>query len=411
MKLKIYKSALYVAMLLFPLGQPAIAQGISDTSEKQSGDRYEGNRSGFDRKLDMAMTSIDRGLKNLNQKLNLDKLENEFSQDVDQMVRSVTTGAGDLQDGILQSGDVQEKIKTYSKSYPAEANDKLQIENKYGRVNINTWTKNEVKVDVQIKGDASDDETAQKFIDAINVSDSKDGNTISFRTVFGNNSGSIWNLFNNMNNHRKIEVNYTVYMPSTMSLEMNNRYGAVVLPSLSGKVTINNAYGSLNAKSLTNPSNELNFKYYEVSIEELAGGEINLSYGSLKLGSVGRLEANVNYAPIDIGKLASSGSLNVRYGGGIKISEISKALKNLDISSSYSSVNIGLKGDESFDFDVTVKYGSFNYDENKLKITSKSPSDDAKGFHPTKSYRGYMGSNSSSNKITISSTYQSVKLE
>jgi hypothetical protein len=410
MILKIYKSAFYIALLIF-LGQPAIAQGvISDTSEKQSFDQNKSGGSDFHRKLDMAINTLDQTFKNLDQKLQLEKLGTEISDEVNGMVTTISSGAGDQNESELP-GDAQERIKTYSKSYPADANDKLQIENKYGRVNVNTWAKNEVRVDVQIKGDASDDETAQKFIDAINISDSKDGNTISFRTVFGNNSGSIWNLFGNMSNHRKIEVNYTVYMPATMSLDMNNRYGAVLLPSLSGKVTLNNAYGSLTAKSLTNPSNELNFKYYEVSIDELAGGEINLAYGSLKLGSVGSLDANVNYAPIDIGKLASSGSLNVRYGGGIKISEISKALKNLDINSSYSSVNIGLKGDESFDFDVTVKYGSFNYDENKLKITSKSPSDDAKGFHPTKSYRGYMGSNNSSNKITISSTYQSVKLE
>jgi hypothetical protein len=143
----------------------------------------------------------------------------------------------------------------------------------------------------------------------------------------------------------------------------------------------------------------------------LNGGDLNLSYGSLKLGNVGKLEADVKYAPIDIGKLASSGSFNVKYGGGIKINEISKALKNLDINSTYSSVNIGLKGDESFDFDVTVKYNSFNYDENRVKVTSKSPSDETRGYKPTKNYKGYVGNSNSNCKISINSTYQSVKLE
>jgi hypothetical protein len=147
-----------------------------------------------------------------------------------------------------------------------------------------------------------------------------------------------------------------------------------------------------------------------VNIEEVKGCNLNLSYGSLKLGTVGRLDANVNYAPVDIEKLYTSGTINVKYGGGVKIGEISKALRNLDIDSKYSSVNIGLRGDESFDFDVTVKYGSFNFDENRLKVTSKSP-DDSRGFHPTKNYRGYAGNSNSNNKININTTYQSVKLE
>lgn len=264
---------------------------------------------------------------------------------------------------------------------------------------------------MQIKANASDEQTAQKLIDAITISDSKNGDVVSFRTNFGTGNSSVWNLFNNMNDRHRAEVNYTVYMPTTLSLDLRNRYGAVVLPSLSGKVVIDNAYGSLEAKALTNPENEFSFHYYEVSIEELKGGDLNLSYGSLKLGTVGRLDANVNYAPIDIEKLNTSGSINVKYGGGIKISEISKALKSLDIDSKYSSVNIGLKGDENFDFDVTVKYGSFNFDDNRLKVTSKSPSDDTRGYHPTKNYKGYAGNNNSNNKINISSIYQSVKIE
>ena len=193
-------------------------------------------------------------------------------------------------------------------------------------------------------------------------------------------------------------------------LDLRNRYGSTSLPELSGRVTIDNAYGSLVARALTNSSNEFNFHYYEVNIEEVKGCDLNLSYGSLKLGTVGRLEANVNYAPIDIEKLNNSGTINTKYGGGVKIGEISKALRNLDIDSKYSSVNIGLRGDESFNFDVTVKYGSFNFDENRLKVTSKSP-DDSRHARTTINYKGYAGSSNSNNTININTTYQSVKLE
>jgi hypothetical protein len=415
MTLKIYKSILFIAAMLI-LAKTGFAQDEPDTARTNVYDSKAFNKS---MKVKVKTKHLELALDNLGNDLNasingmhLERLGSIISSNVNNIVHSVNISVSDNDGEVMtiQSGETEEKIKTYSKSYAVDGNDKLEIENKYGRVNVNTWNKNEIRVDVQIKGDASDNETAQKMIDAISISDSKSGDIVSFRTNFGNGSSSIWNLFNNMNDHHKVEVNYTIYMPSTISLTMSNKYGAVVLPSLSGKVVLDNAYGSIVAKALTNPSNELRFRYYEVNIEELKAGQIDLSYGSLKLGNVGRLEANVTYAPIDIGKLSTSGSFNVRYGGGIKINEISKDLKNLDIDGKYSSVNINLRGDESFDFDITVKYGSFNYDDNRLKVTSKSP-DDSKGYHPTKSYRGYMGNNNSSNKITINSTYQSVKIE
>jgi len=423
---KIYKPALFIAVLLAAV-QPVLAQDAADSTGNSGFDSksFDKSMKVLDMKvnintkrLEMAMDKLgmklDENFRDFDKNLRVNNLVSNITSTVNDAVHSVTLSVSDYDnDGTVNvsANNPQERVKNYSKSYSVDGNDKLALDNKYGRVTINTWNKNEVKVDVQIKGTASDDETAQKLVDAISISDSKDGNTVSFRTNFGSSNSSIWNLFNNMNDRHRAEVNYTVYMPSTMSLDLRNRYGSVSLPSLSGKVTIDNAYGSLVAKALTNPSNEFNFRYYEVNIEEVKGCDLNLSYGSLKLGTVGRLAANVSYAPVDIEKLSNSGSINAKYGGGVKIGEISKALKSLDIDTKYSSVNISLKGDESFDFDVTVKYGSFNFDDNRLKVTSKSPSDDSRGYHPTKNYKGYAGNNSSSNKISINTTYQSVKLE
>lgn len=422
---KIYKPALFIAAML-AVFQPVLAQDTADSTGNPSFDSESFNKSMKvldmkvnvnTKRLEIAMDKLGRKLdenfRDFDKNLHINRLASDITSTVNDAVHSVTLSVSDYDDDGLaniSTNSPQERVKNYSKTYSVDSNDKLALDNKYGRVTVNTWNRNEVKVDVQIKGTAGDDETAQKLVDGITISDSKDGNVVSFRTNFGTGNGSLWNLFNNMNDRHRAEVNYTVYMPSTMSLDLRNKYGSVSLPSLSGKVNIDNAYGSLVARALTNPSNEFNFHYYEVNIEEVKGCNLNLSYGSLKLGTVGRLDANVNYAPVDIEKLNTSGTINAKYGGGVKIGEISKALKNLDIDSKYSSVNIGLRGDENFDFDVTVKYGSFNFDENRLKVTSKSP-DDSRGFHPTKNYRGYAGNSNSNNKININTTYQSVKLE
>jgi hypothetical protein len=47
--------------------------------------------------------------------------------------------------------DPNTQVKNYSKTYAVDGNDILKINNRYGKITVNTWTRNEVKVDVQIK--------------------------------------------------------------------------------------------------------------------------------------------------------------------------------------------------------------------------------------------------------------------
>jgi hypothetical protein len=303
-----------------------------------------------------------------------------------------------------------EKIKNYSKSYSVDGNDVINIDNRFGKIIVNTWAKNEIKVDVQIKVTANDDDKAQRLLDNVNIRDGKDGSGVSFKTSIntGDDDNS-WSLFGGKhNNIRKIEINYTVYMPSKNPLNINNRYGAVSLPDLEGKLNINNSYGSLVAKSLSNPANQITVKYGSATIDALNGSDLDVAYGSLSLGECNKLNADVSYGSARIGRITTSGSINLKFSGGLTISDIDKNVKNLEINSSYSGVRLGFKGDQNADFDVTVRYGEFNYDSHDVSITSKSPADGERGFNPTKSYKGHFGKGGTNKTITINNSYGSV---
>src|SRR5689334_11582232 len=74
------------------------------------------------------------------------------------------------------------KNKSVNKSYNVSSSDKLKIENSFGDVNVHTWNKSEIKVDVTIEVSANTEALAQKMIDRISVEDSKSGGDISFKT-------------------------------------------------------------------------------------------------------------------------------------------------------------------------------------------------------------------------------------
>jgi len=326
--------------------------------------------------------------------------------DIAPQINVIVSNAGVNTITTTTTNDDDDRVKNYSKTYSADANDVLSIENKYGNVTVNTWNRNEVKVDVQVKVSAGSDDATQKLLDNVNISDSKNGSLISFRTIIGEVKSSWYSVFQG-GSSKKMEINYTVYMPAKNELVIDDRYGAIYLPDLDGKVTINSAYGSLKAKSLTNEST-LRVKYGNANIDNLNNSTIQLSYGELTIGSVNALTADVSYSPVKIARLHTSAAINLRYGGGLQIGDLDRAVKSLEIYSSYSNVDIGLSGDENADFAIVTRYGDFNYGDHAFTITAKNP-DDEKGFHSTKSYKGYIGRANSGKSITINSSYGNVK--
>lgn len=311
----------------------------------------------------------------------------------------------------VQDGDVKEKSKTFSKSYPLDANDAIEISNYYGKINVNTWNKKEVKVDVDIKAYADEDADAQKLLDGTTINSGKDGNVVSFKTDINQGRNSWWGTITNgkTTQTHKVVINYTVYMPVNSALSISNKYGSVNLPDLDGKLNIKNSYGGLVAKTLTNTDNVIVVNYGDANISSMSGSQVNVAYGSLALDECNNLNATVKYSPIKIGKLNTSGVIDVKYGGGLVINDLGKGLKTLEINSSYTPVKLGSISATNADFDVTTHYGEFSYD-NTTSITSKTP-DNERGYSSTKNYKGHVGKGSSDKVITIKSSYGSVKFD
>ena len=217
-----------------------------------------------------------------------------------------------------------------------------------------------------------------------------------------------WSRTKNGNEEKRgVQVNYTVYMPSKNPLDINNRYGSTTLPDFEGPLNISSSYGSLTAEKLANPANRIKVSYGSATIESFSTGVLDVSYGSLKLANADKLTADIRYSSAKIGSLTNSGKIDVAYGS-CRIEEMNKNVQNLIINSSYSGLTMGIDETANFNFDVTVSYAGFNYNDAKVNITRKTPDENAKGFNPTKNYVGTYGKGSDS-KIVIKSNYGGVK--
>jgi hypothetical protein len=374
-----------------------------------------------DRRLSIELNNIEfdvaRALRTVSSELktlNFDRIGAAFDavgRDLDREFRDVKFEIVDVNaENEHKYYNTAEKTKRVVKSYQVDKDDKLAINNQYGKVAVHVWNKNEIKVEVEIKAFESSENRANQLLEHVNISETQVKNLISFKTNFGKISENFRSYINKGGGDaRRIQVNYVIYMPAKNALDIDNKYGGIEIDDFAGPLNINSVYGSFSAGKIDHPENQVKVTYGSASIDNFSNGDLLVTYGSLKLNEADKLNATIKYSSAKIAHLSNGGTFSLAYSGGFKIDTIDKNVKNLNINSAYSGIAIGFDEAADFDFDVTVSYAGFNYTSNRIKI-DEQPSDvgKSKGWNPTKYYKGQIGKGSDS-RIIIKSSYGGIK--
>jgi len=327
------------------------------------------------------------------------------------------------------------KTKTLNKEYSVNAEASLYVNNSYGNIDVVTWNENRVVIEVVITTNGDNEEKVQKKLDNITVDFVGTPSKVSAKTIFKDKKGSSWSWWGKGDNKVKMEINYTIKIPVTNSVDLNNDYGAININELDGHAKLNCDYGQINAGSLNADNNSLNFDYTKNStIGYMKSGKINADYSGFALEETERLQLNADYShadigevkdlnyncdygklivgkagnimgrgdyiPLKVGTLMGDMNLNSDYGS-ITVERIAGSAGDITISSDYAGIKLGYENGYNFDFVLDLSYASFNGKEG-LEITKSSKD------HSQKFYSGYHGSKNSGNTININSDYGGV---
>jgi hypothetical protein len=436
MRSRIYKPALLIITGLLAVNSESFAQKkpVSIKKKHVVSISTNFNDEDFQAKMDDFGKSLEAGMKELGKNISttVNSLASNISVNIHDSDKSpdvnvepkIELNLGNLLSNLdikvsynnsdeTESSNQSLKIKNYSKSYSLDANDGIKLSNQYGKITVNTWDRHEVKVDVQIKAEARNDDDAQKLLDGVRISDGRSGDQVSFKTNIARDDDGFWSLFNfgGRNKKQKLTINYVVYMPAKSDLNVEASYGSIELPDLDGRVKVNTSYGSTSIQSLSNPSNDIEGSYGSLKVGSMNGGKLSFSYGSVDMDEVNNLKASLEYGSFKLGKLKGAGDFDLSYEGGFRIGEVSSSLKRLNINSSYSGAAIGVSPGSNFEFDINTSYGGFNYNDNNVFITSKTPPDGSRHIGTTRNYKGHVGKGNSDARVTINTSYGGVKFE
>ncbi len=274
------------------------------------------------------------------------------------------------------------KERTISKTYPASGNT-LKIDNSFGDVIVTTGG-SEIKVDIHIEVSSTDKEHAEKIFKNIDVTDSKSGNQVNFKTTTNKKDKNDYDCKNCKSN---MSINYTIQLPANTSLNIENQFGSIKIPDYSGTVSLSSKFGSLTAGNL--PKTD----------------KLNIEFGNAEIKSVSNVNAVFKFSKINVENISGSNKIDMEFCSFSKMN-LTSDLTSLTIRESYSTINLRPAVNLSANYNISTSFGSFKNKTNADIKRTDTP--DKYGPDSDKKYEGKSGSGAA--KIDVKSSFGTVIL-
>ncbi|MBO9632098.1 MAG: hypothetical protein J7578_03200 [Chitinophagaceae bacterium] len=226
-----------------------------------------------------------------------------------------------------------EKKKVYSKSYDLNGNDRVSLSNQFGAMKINTWAKNEVKVEVTITAEAKSDNRAQDILDGITITDGKSSDGVYFKTKTKSNNSV------EKGEKTRFQVDYEVFMPAKNPLTASNEFGSIVMGDHNGEASITSKFGSARIGKLTNAK------------------KVWIEFGSLIIESMNNGNLTIKFSSAEVKK--SSGEINVDIEHSSAKLSVDNDVKKLTVKNSFSPLLLDVPSNFSATYDIRTSFAKF----------------------------------------------------
>ena len=275
------------------------------------------------------------------------------------------------------------------KNFKLKSGTVVQITNKYGNINVMPWEKDSVRIEVSMSAQSKQAAKVIKILTSIDCEMTSTANSISARTVFYDNSATFWKdvvsyagqVINTSNN---LQINYTVYMPETNDIRIENKFGNVYMDSHSGNADITVSNGDLQARNFSGglklklefgsaniqdaDEAQLNINYSDLTarkitklnlnsrsstldIEETGSIELVSSRDKLAVKSCNSLSGEASFSRIRINELEAMSTMTTKYGE-LRLNTVTRDFRNINVKSEYTDIFLGFNPSDSYSIDL-----------------------------------------------------------
>lgn len=317
--------------------------------------------------------------------------------------------------GTLKSQNFSDRFFTVE-TFPVNAQTTIEVNNKYGKIHVLTWKKDSVKFIIDLKINSNSKAKLKKMKNNIRFDFTASKYYVTAISDFGGTGNQIFAELRSLSESlipgkNTIEVNYNIYCPESVNLNIVNKFGNIYIDDLRGEIDINLSNGDMKINSISGESNiELNFG--NAIINHLTDAVISLSYSDLNLKQAEKLQiisksSTIHIDEVDLLKINSRRDkyflsdvysmqgrsdfsqiwieeiycrldLNLKFGD-LTVDHIPVDFCKLDLVSDYADLNLYIDKNALYQANIYYKedaYISFPGNEAEIGLTTINRSDD-----------------------------------
>ena len=304
------------------------------------------------------------------------------------------------------------ETKQVNKRFKLTPETQVEITNKYGKIKINTWDKDSIIFDIKIRVEDKKLSRLEKLVSEVDFDFVNSEHYVTARTQVGENRSSFEKEVLNLKeavlqSDGKIEIDYTVWMPKTNQLKVENKFGDIYIDDYLGELEITLSNGNLKAHDFTGKTN-LKLSFADATINLLKTGTLDCNYSEIFIKKADKLkvagkssefeiteikELNTDsrrdkYRIQEIGILTAKGSftnyrvtdisesLNVKTEyGDLDIEKVSPDFKSVFVESKSTDLSLYFSEKDEFGFEITHTKSETNFC-NELNIKKEEVLDE-----------------------------------
>lgn len=260
---------------------------------------------------------------------------------------------------FINTGNTQTytESKKIVRSFPVNSDTRLDISNKYGKIQVIQWKKDSVRLEVELSVKSSSQSKLEKIMDNIEIEFTGTNYYVIANTRFGSTNSTFFTDLIDLSgaiipSKNQVEINYTVMTPSNITVNLSNKFGNIFMDDMKGSVTVSLSNGDIKINRLDGEAN-INLNFGNGTINYLNNAKLNLSYADFEIRNAGQISitsksSNIQINKVDIFKTQSGRD---KY----SISEVN----NLFGESYFSDLQIYKLNKEA---NFTSRYGDFTVD-------------------------------------------------
>lgn len=351
--------------------------------------------------------------------------------------------------GCTANAPSKDFTRTITKEFPISPDGVVEINNRYGNIDIQTWDRAMVKFEVTITVDTRNEDKANETFERITIDFDDSQSRVEATTEIA--SISNWKRWFGGSSD-KFEIDYAVSLPPTVSLDIENKYGDLYITHMESDGEITVKYGNLRLDgfggdvsmelaygkgSLTSARDlDLNISYATLRCTELGDLTVDSKYSHLEvqsavdirsnssydnyeveqlqtfdnvgkyddivIGEVASIDIKTKYTNIDVDVLTEEAEFDLKYGGA-KIRNVRSGFSQIEVRSSYTGVSIDVDDNASFTVEAYCEYCPVR--DSGLEVyfeKRKSSETELKGFR---------GSRDASSRIVTEMKYGSLTIK